>query len=152
MMNLVHHIDALQVITGCRISRVFAFCSTLHTDVEVEDTVAMALRYENGGVGTMTACSSLPGPKVFEDVIYGTQGRLVVSKKAVSVLSLRDNEYAPVGEWKEFPYANDLHHKTRFVEAFVQSVAERRPPPVPGSYGVYILALVERIYANPDTF
>lgn len=146
IMNLIHHFDALQVITDEQIVALHADCATLASDIEVEDSAVAILRYQGGALGTVLAGTALPGPKVFDDVVYGSGGRIVVSKHGVSLFTEKTSEHGPAGQWIEFPFEQDLTSKSRFVAEFVAAVLAGREVPVPASYGLGLLTLIERAY------
>lgn len=144
IMNLVHHIDALQVITDTPITSAVGLCSNRGEEYDVEDAAAVAIRYRTGALGTMAACSDLPGPKVFEDRILGEDGRLVVEKRSVRCLPHHRS-----ASWTVTEFDDDRTSRTLFVEAFASAVLASRPTPVPASYGLAILRLVLQVYDTP---
>lgn len=150
MMNLIHHLDALHVITANPIRTAVALTSGQRTDVEVEDTAAVALGFESGALGTIAACSSLPGPKVFEDAVYGDRGRVIVQKRAVRLFTSRPSSYGPPNQWAVLEFEEDRVSKKRFVEEFAASVRCETQPPVNAAYGLALLRLVLGAYEHSD--
>lgn len=149
IMNLIHHLDALQVITGQRIVTAVGLTATHSGDSDVEDSAAVAVRYDSGALGTLAACSSIPGKKVFEDQVYGKNGRLIVEKRTVR-LQMHDSYVSgEPGLWTVFDFEEDSVSKTRFVESFAASVKSSQLPPVPGSYGLELLRIVLDVYQTP---
>lgn len=150
-MNLIHHLDALQVITGQRIITAVGLTAQQSGDSDVEDSAAVAVRFDSGAVGTLAACSSIAGKKVFEDQVYGKKGRLIVEKRTVR-LQLHDSYVSgEPGSWTVFDFEEDSVSKTRFVESFAASVQSSQPPPVPGSYGLELLRIVLDVYRTQHT-
>ncbi|MEE9295819.1 MAG: Gfo/Idh/MocA family oxidoreductase [Phycisphaerae bacterium] len=147
--NLIHHIDALQVITGHRIITAVGLTATQSGNAEVEDSAAVAVRYDSGALGTLAACSSIPGKKAFEDQVYGKKGRLIVEKRTVR-LQMHDSYVSGEPEsWTVFDFEEDSVSKTRFIESFAASVKSSEPPPLPGSYGLELLRIVLNVYQTP---
>jgi len=140
LMNLIHHLDALQVVTGQTISKIGSFQTTRATDVEVEDTVAAMLRFDGGAIGTITGCSAAPGPTIITDTFIGSEGRIELTKNSVRVVSQQPPYH--IKEWTDHDYEQDSVSKTRFVEDFSSSVREGTPPPIPASYGIELAKLV----------
>lgn len=146
IMNLIHHLDALQVITGRQVVTAVGLTATQSEGLDVEDCAAVAVRYDTGALGTLAACSAIPGKKAFEDQVYGESGRLIVEKRAVRLQ--RHDACVPgvPGTWTTFDFDEDSVSKTRFVEEFSASVMASAPPPVPASYGLDLLRVVRAVY------
>lgn len=88
----VHGIDTVQYLAG-PIRSVCGMCRTLMHDIEVEDTAALAVEFENGAIGTITGTTSvLPGyPRLIE--ISGTRGTVALTE---DTLTRFDVEGVPV--------------------------------------------------------
>ncbi len=140
LMNLIHHLDALQIVARQRIVKVRGFQATLATAVEVEDTVAAILEFEGGSVGTITGCSAAPGPTVITDAFIGSEGRIELTRNSVRVVSQRDPFH--IKEWTDHDFGEDPVSKTRFVEEFSRCVREETPCPVPAAYGIDLARLI----------
>ena len=139
-MNLIHHLDALQVVTGKTIEKLASFQANRATDVEVEDTVAAILEFDGGTIGTITGCSAAPGPTVITDTFIGTEGRIELTKNSVRVVS----QHSPfhIKEWTDHDYQQDSVSKTQFIENFSRSVREGAALRIPASYGIELTRLV----------
>ena len=78
MMNLIHDLNTVRWVTGLEATRVYAEYDTLNTDVEVEDTIGVLVRYENQAIGVLHGGSTFRGG-AHEDIrgprIYGTKGQ-----------------------------------------------------------------------------
>ena len=61
LINLVHEVDLLRHICG-EVTRVYAEGGSAVRGHEVEDTVAITLRFANGVVGTLLASDATPSP------------------------------------------------------------------------------------------
>ncbi|MGE4618806.1 MAG: Gfo/Idh/MocA family oxidoreductase [Planctomycetota bacterium] len=140
LMNLIHHLDALQVITKQKIRMVNSVQATRVTDVEVEDTVAAILEFEGGAIGTVSGSSAAPGPTVITDTFIGSEGRIELTKRSVRVVS-QSSPYH-VKEWTEHEHAQDSVSKTRFIEEFSKSIRNGMPVPIPAAYGIDLARLV----------
>lgn len=140
LMNLIHHLDALQVVSQQQIVKVRGFQATLASTVEVEDTIAAILEFGGGPVGTVTGCSAAPGPTVITDTFIGSEGRIELTKNSVRVVSHEDPFH--IKEWTDHDFGNDTVSKTRFVEEFSRAVLEGTPCPVPAAYGIDLARLI----------
>lgn len=65
LVNVIHEIDLLRTICG-EIAAVQAMGSDLARGFEFDDTLAIALRYESGALGTLVVSESTPSPFSWE--------------------------------------------------------------------------------------
>ena len=88
----VHSVDVLQWLVG-GVASLFAQTRTLaHERIEVEDTAVVALAYENGAIGTLTATTAAwEGYPVRLD-IYGTEGSAILEGDRLKRLTLKSGE------------------------------------------------------------
>jgi len=132
VMNLVHDIDRLRYITGLEAVRVYAEYDTFTTDVEVEDFIAVSLRYDNGAIGNMMASSCARGGKGTGNRIYGTDGQIVFEgKKALEVYTTKDVPYLKANEWTALKL-DAVDERQIAIERFAESAFEGRPADIPG--------------------
>lgn len=151
IMNLVHHLDALQAITGHRLVEAVGLTGPVAGAPCVEDAAAVAARFDGGAVAALAACTTIPGKKVFEDEIFGEKGRLVVEKRSVRLQTNDSYVSGSPGQWTVFEFEEDSTSKRGFIEAFVKSVLADKPPPVPGGYGLDLLRIVSQVYDHSGT-
>lgn len=150
LMNTSHLLDALWYVTDLEITRVSAERGTLVADVEVEDTLAAALRFDNGAVGNLFSGAHIVGAAAEEGfAIYGKRGTLHVpdpySNKPLQVF-LRES-------WREIP-PNVLHTVPRgqvnvfqnAVQAFARAVQSNQPAPINGYDARRVLKTVLGLY------
>lgn len=68
LVNVIHEVDLLRAICG-EISAVQAMGSNLARGFQFDDTLAIALRYGSGAVGTMVVSESTPSPWSWESTV-----------------------------------------------------------------------------------
>jgi len=130
LINLVHEIDNLRVLVG-EIVEVQALVSNAARGFEVEDTVAINLRFANGALGTFMLSDAAASPRSWEQtagenkaydhhadqdcyVIAGTRGSLQVP-------SLRQYVYEGASSW--FERLRVSQHPLREADPLVRQLA-----------------------------
>jgi UDP-N-acetyl-2-amino-2-deoxyglucuronate dehydrogenase len=152
LMNTSHQFDAIAHLTGLEVVSVSAEVGTLAARVEVEDTGAACLRYDNGAIGSLFAGAHLPGVEDGERFdIYGTDGQLRLpdpyGNGSASVFLRREWGEFPAGEWRTLPVAAAPAY-TRAVEDFARAVQEGRLAPIGGRDARRVLEVVLAIYQS----
>ena len=133
-----------------------AFGGTLHRRIEVEDTAAAVLHFENGSVATITATTTAaPGfPHRLE--VFGTGGGIQIEGESVVRWQLTNQSEATV---KPFEPADPVDAGSGgdprgikptghvgIVRDFISAIREDRAPLVDGSESRRSLAAILRIY------
>jgi predicted dehydrogenase len=161
LLNMIHEVDNLRAMVG-EIVAVQAFASNATRGFQVEDTVAINLRFDNGALGTFMLSDTAASPKSWEQtsqenkafstypdedayVIIGTSGSL-----AVPTMRLRYYEKKGDRSWfkpfkvktmeieREDPLARQIEH----FGAVIRGEAE---PLVSGRDGLQNLRVTEAI-------
>ncbi len=148
----IHTVDLLCWIAG-PVREMSAFGDRiLHPEIEGEDTLVAALRFENGALGVVEAGTSIyPGFKRRLE-ITGTFGTAVLDGDSISFWSLRDSSPNPAPEGGNIsdgsanPMAIDCEGHRRVMEDFAGAILEDRKPLVDGLEGRRALELVLAIY------
>lgn len=151
----VHGVDLLISFFGLPKS-VFAFCRTLHHDIEVEDTVTAVLEYEDGPIGVLEATTSVcPGyPRQFG--IYGTKGSIVLEENRIKKWDVADK---PFEEDEDTEYKGGFQdpadisyegHQKEF-EDVIDAIKTGRKPMVDTAEGRKSIELITAIYRSSET-
>lgn len=139
-----HCFDLLRLFGG-EIEDVSGFL-TDPRDLGVYTSAAIALQFESGAVGTLLGSwdSSYEHPGAQHLEVTGTEGRMEVDNIIDSVRLYRQDEGA-YSEWRPGLFAT---HQRDFwatidahLHAFIDAIAEGRPPPVTGEDGLKALEL-----------
>jgi len=150
----IHTVDLLRWIAGPVVELSAYTGRLLHHNIEGEDTVAAALRFQNGALGVIEAGTSVfPGFKRRIE-ITGTEGTAVLEGDNISTWALRDGSPNPlpavaeVSDGSANPMAIDCEGHRRVLEDFAQSIRENRAPVVDGRQGRQALELVMAVYRS----
>ncbi|HEV8254155.1 MAG TPA: Gfo/Idh/MocA family oxidoreductase [Vicinamibacteria bacterium] len=152
----IHLVDLLVWLMG-DVEQVSARSDTLLHSVEVEDAIAVALRFASGALGTIVATTAAaPGfPHRLE--IYGTLGSVQLEGDAVVRWEgggARPAEAAAgsvaAGAGASATGISAAGH-VRIVGDFAGAIREGRPPMVPGEEGRRSLAVVLAAYESART-
>ena len=162
LMNSSHQLDMVRFITGLEVTQVAGEVATLFVPVEVEDTAAASLRYDNGAIGSLLAGAHLAGVEAGSErlELYGRQGQLRVPSlygdEPVQIFLRR--EWAPseggaalaAGQWHSLPHEPaNVYQGT--VEAFAQAVRHGHSPSPSGRDAREALAIVLGLYQASET-
>ena len=69
LINLVHELDTLRFVCG-EIRQVYAQASSEARKLEVEDSLAISLSFENGAVGSILGSDATPAPWSYEAAVH----------------------------------------------------------------------------------
>jgi 2-desacetyl-2-hydroxyethyl bacteriochlorophyllide A dehydrogenase len=146
IMNVCHTIDYFQYITGLRVAQVYSAFSTMNSPVEVEDIIAVSLRYEGGGIGSIQASTLGRGEQMSSERIWGTHGSLVLAPAPQQVYTLRRVAGLTPGRWQQLGKLPGVNRVAAFMDAFAADVSAGRRPAVTGEDARENLAIVLAAY------
>lgn len=155
IMNLVYDVNDLRAITGMKPVRIYAEWDTFNTpDVDVEDTISVTVRYDNGAIGNWFAGSAVPGrAEQFANGtrLIGTKGQIVLG----SPLRIYMEEERPglaAHQWHEIKVEEEPgSERTRRVRSFAGAVLAGQQPPVTGEDGRNALEFILAAYRSGNT-
>jgi predicted dehydrogenase len=150
MMNSSHALDAVRYITGLEVVSVSAEVGTLASGVEVEDTAAAVLRFDNGAIGSLFAGAHLLGADGDEKFdIYGTLGQLQLpdpyATGPLKVFLKQDFGELKAGVWHTLPMGTPPIYQCA-VDDFAKAVQAGMPAPTSGRDARQTLATVLGVY------
>jgi predicted dehydrogenase len=136
VMNAIHLLDLVRVVTGQEVVRVAAESAAGVAGVDVEDVAAATLRFADGAIGSVVASAHAPGASSGETIeIDGTGGSIRLGDPYAGAprleLFLRSpsGDY-PAGRWVVVePTAVDPWKAA--LDDFAHAIRSGRPP-VPG--------------------
>ncbi len=150
IMNLTHHIDLLRHFVGVEIDDVGALLGSTDEEREVEDAVTVALRYVNGGIGSIVGGSAVRGEMSEELRVWGHDGHVVLYPRP-SVFTLRAVPGLRTDRWHDFGPLPSYSARSLYVSRLATALAEGRPPEVSGEDGLAVQAVVAAAYGSMET-
>jgi len=160
MVQGIHAIDLLQWFAG-PVRSVQAYAATLgHTGIEVEDTAAAVLRFENGALGVIEGSTAVHPGFLKRIEISGVDETVVLEEEDIKTWSFRtpgpddDRIRAEFGAGTKSgggaadPAAiSDLGHQRQF-EDFARAVTSGTQPFVDGAEARKAVAIIQAIYES----
>jgi predicted dehydrogenase len=147
IMNLCHYLDLVRHVAGLEAGTVTAVVDESADDDRVEETVAVAIGYENGAVGSMFGCSALRGATFSQLRIWGEAGHVLLEPQP-RLYTLRALDGVTPGRWHELPEPGPENVRTTYVERFAEAVHAGTAPDVPGEDGLVVQAMMDAIYES----
>jgi UDP-N-acetyl-2-amino-2-deoxyglucuronate dehydrogenase len=154
LMNTSHLLDALWYVTGLNITRISAEIGTLVANVQVEDTLAATLRFDNGAVGNLFVGAHILGAKADERFeLYGKRGTLRVpdpyNSEPLQIFLRESRDGIPANEWHTIP-REKVQVFERAVQDFSCAVQTGQPTPINGSDARRVLKAVLGMYRSAN--
>jgi len=152
IMNLIHDTDRLHWLAGLTPERVYAEMDTHCTATEVEDDIAIVVRYTNGAIGSIVGCSCAHGKGLNASRLVGTCGQMSLEGSG-GVFTTRQTTPGLAPEvWHEFPKRQKRSDQRAvqmrmFAEAVLSRV-ENAPLPVSGEEARASLAFILAAYES----
>ena len=142
MLELAGPVADVQALSGT---------SALHS-LEAEDFAAAALRFSSGAVGSVMASTThFPGAPE-EIILNGTEGSATLSATALTIHP-RNGPPETIGAATgsgsgadPMAFTSDWHRDV--IADFAQSIADARPPVIPGSAALPVHALIDAIQSS----
>jgi predicted dehydrogenase len=150
----IHFLDLLLWFAGPARSVKAWTQSLVRTDLDYEDTAALALRLESGALATLVTTNGTP---IMDDLsgtrieVHGTDGYFVLAGDMLEDFAVRPGFELP---GIDLPSAADgsgqlfgVGH-VHEIEAFVRSLREDVEPPVPAVDGAHLMAVLKAAYTS----
>jgi predicted dehydrogenase len=150
----IHFLDLLLWFAG-PVSAVKAWTRTLvRTELDYEDTAALALTLRSGGLATLVTTNGTP---IMDDLsgtrieLHGTEGYFVVEGDELRDHAVKAGYQLPDVDLPPPPAEADalfgLGHIYEIAE-FVRSIREGAAPPVPAIDGAHLMAVLSAAYTS----
>jgi predicted dehydrogenase len=149
----IHWLDLAMFLTGSQVRAVTGFTANVGGQpLDVEDSAVVAMRMENGAVGTLTSAYFLDKGYHSQLKIWGSQGWLHVQKHPAAPLEWYSTVDAnpQVHRWEE-PWNATTDVYPTFVRAVVRGCAGMEPMPLSGDDSLLALKAVFACYRAAAT-
>jgi predicted dehydrogenase len=147
----IHWLDLIMYLTGSRIIEAAGFAGNVGGQpLRVEDSAAMALRFDNGTFGTLTSGYYLDRGYHSHFKIWGSQGWLQMEPHGGQPLVWYSTQDA-TGGIRAYEGPLDEGGYTPLVQAAVQASQDLAPPPVTPAESLYALQTVFACYRAAET-
>jgi predicted dehydrogenase len=147
LMNIIHQLDLMRHLTGLEVEKVYCEYDTLDTPIDVEDVVAMSLRFDGRAIGIIDASTCMVGDGPSDLRLWGSDGQVVLTAP-FRYLTLQARPGRATGEWCRLPRLQKTNPRAAFLREFVQAVWEERSTPCPGEDGLAVQAIIDAAYES----
>lgn len=143
----IHWLDLALHITGLQVQQVAGFAGVVGGQpIDVEDSAAVALRFNNGTFGTMTSGYYLDRGYQSHLQVWGQHGWLrlaLIEEQPLEWYSTKDQDKPGV---QRFEYPKGKRGYPAFVRSAVRACAGLEPPPISGDEGLHVLRTIFAFY------
>ena len=144
----IHWLDLAMYITGASIQQVAGFTGNVGGQpINIEDAVAMSMRFDNGAVGTLTSGYYRDKGSESEIKIWGSKGWLLLTSDSPNTMKL----YTAADGVSDFAGTPESDAYTTFVRAAVRASAGLQDPPITSRESLRAVKTVYRAYAAADS-
>lgn len=148
----IHWLDLVQLITGLKVAQVAGFAGVVGGQpIDVEDSAAVALRFDNGCFGTMTSGYYLDKGYHSHIKVWGEHGWLrlaSIEDEPLEWYSTRDVKEPKV---EKFAYGKGERGYTPFVRSAVRACAGLEEAPISGAECLHVLKTIFAFYEAVKT-
>ncbi len=160
----IHSVDLLQWLVGSPVASVSGRISTTaHPYIEVEDTSAATIQFENGVLGTV-ACTTSMWPGHFRTItLSGTEGTVVLADEGLLFWRFRDETEEDqairdallslpsdgVGASNPAAGVDARGHQAVFAD-FLRALESGETPPIDGAEARKAVAIIRAIYESAE--
>ncbi|MBI1916739.1 MAG: Gfo/Idh/MocA family oxidoreductase [Planctomycetes bacterium] len=148
----IHWLDLALRITGLKVKQVAGFAGVVGGQpIDVEDSAAVALRFDNGTFGTMTAGYYLDKGYHSHVQVWGEHGWLRLASIEESPLEWYSTKDVKQPRVERFEYPKGDRGYTPFVRVAVRASAGLEEAPISGAEGLHVLETIFAFYEAART-
>jgi predicted dehydrogenase len=147
----IHWIDLVMYVTGSTIVEVAGFTGNVGGQpLKIEDSAAMAVRFDNGSFGTITSGYYLDRGYHSHIKIWGSNGWIQLDTHGGDPLQWYSTKHSPA-EIKRYDGPLDEASYTPLVRASVRASLDLEPPLITGAESLRVLQAVFACYRAAAT-
>lgn len=152
MITICHMVDYLRFCTGLDVTRAWSEYGTFASPVEVEDSIAVTVKYDNGAHGSVTGSSCWRAEAVDEVRIWGTHGALTIRKNCSEISFWSARRWQDLGPGQEYLFRNfpEPDYTSTWINRFALAIARDEPHEITGRDGWINNAVIEASYQARD--
>ena len=152
MITICHMLDYLRYCTGLEVTRAFSEHGVFASPVEVEDSIMVALQYDNGGVGGVAGSSCWRAEMVDEVRIWGTHGALTIRQNCGELSFWSAKRWRGLGAGQEYLFKDfpSPDYTSTWINQFALAIAKDTPHDITGQDGWINNAVIEASYQSRD--
>lgn len=144
----IHWLDLATYLTGARVKQVAGFTANVGGQpIDIEDSAAVTMRYDNGTLGTLTSGYYLDRGYHSHIKIWGSAGWLHLEQMKDKPLQWYSSRGQNKGQIQEFNGSKQPRGYTPFVQAAVRASAGLQNVPISNDDSLHA---VETVYAMYD--
>jgi predicted dehydrogenase len=148
----IHWLDLALFISGLKVRDVAGFAAVVGGQpLDVEDSAAVVLRYDNGSLGTLTSGYYLDRGYHSHLQLWGEHGWLRLAVFEEQPLEWYSTADGGPTEIRRFEYAKGGRGYTPFVRACVRFAAGLEPPPITSEECLHVLETLFACYRAAAT-
>ena len=148
----IHWLDLALYITSSRVKQVAGFAGVVGGQpIDVEDSAAVALRFDNGSFGTMTSGYYLDKGYHSHVQLWGEHGWLRFAGFEEALLEWYSTKGSQQPGVQRFDYAKGGRGYEPFVRAAVRASAGSEPAPIEAEEGLHVLKTIFAFYRAAQT-
>ncbi|MGH7173897.1 MAG: Gfo/Idh/MocA family protein [Gemmataceae bacterium] len=148
----IHWLDLALFITGLKVKQTAGFAGIVGGQpLDIEDSAAVALRFDNGTFGTLTAGYYLDKGKQSHLQVWGEHGWLRLRSLEELPLEWYSTKDAKEAKVRRFEYPKGKGGYTPFVRAAVRASAGLEEAPITGEECLHVLQTIFAFYQAART-
>ena len=148
----IHWLDLAMHVTGSSIDSVAGFIANVGGQpIDVEDSAAASLRFDNGMLGTITSGYYLDRGYHSHIKVWGSSGWLHLESMKNEPLTWYSTKGDKPGQVQTWSGSKQPRGYTPFVQAAVKACAEMSDPPVSATESLRALKTVFAIYSSAES-
>lgn len=148
----IHWLDLVLHVTGLKIKQVAGFAGVVGGQpIDIEDSAALSLRFDNGCFGTMTCGYYLDQGYQSHVQIWGEHGWLRLAAVEELPLEWYSRKEAKAAKIERFAYPKGERGYLPFLRAAVRAAAGLEDPPITGDEALHVLKSIFAFYEAAQT-